>query len=73
MHLTSFSLGVILTALTISKGLFNLMLYVIIGSIVILLFSFLYNYIRGIDYMVKNHPDYKGEDLFGEDEKNLDN
>ena len=73
MHLTSFSLGVILTALTISKGLFNLMLYVIIGSIVILLFSFLYNYIRGIDYMVKTHPDYKGEDLFGEDEKNLDN
>ncbi len=36
---------------TISKGLFNLMLYVIIGSIGILLFSFLYNYIRGIDYM----------------------
>jgi hypothetical protein len=73
MHLTSFSLGVILTALTISKGLFNLMLYVIIGSIVILLFSFLYNYIRGIDYMQEHHPDYKGEDLFGEDEKNLDN
>jgi hypothetical protein len=46
------------------------MLYVIIGSIVILLFSFLYNYIRGIDYMAKNHPDYKGEDLFDEDEKN---
>ena len=68
MHLTSFSLGVILTAIAISKGLFNLMLYVIIGSIVILLFSFLYNYVRGIDYMVKNHPDYEGKDLFGEDE-----
>ena len=24
---------------------------------------------NGIDYMQKNHPDYKGEDLFGEDKK----
>ena len=69
MHLTSFSLGVILTAIVISKGLFNLMLYAVIGSIVILLFSFLYNYVRGIDYMVKNHPDYDGEDLFNEDKE----
>ena len=68
MHLTSFSLGIIISASAISKGLFNLMLYVIIGSIIILLFSFLYNYVRGIDYMVKNHPDYEGEDLFDEDE-----
>jgi len=68
MHLTSFSLGIIVAALAISKGLFNLMLYVMIGSIVILLFSFVYNYIRGIDYMDKNHPDYKGEDLFDEEE-----
>ena len=67
MHLTSFSLGIVLTALAISKGLFNLMLYMIIGSIGILLFSFVYNYIRGIDYMDKNHPDYKGEDLFDEE------
>jgi hypothetical protein len=69
MHLTSFSLGIIVAALAISKGLFNLMLYVIIGSIVILLFSFVYNYIRGIDYMDKNHPDYEGEDLFNEDKE----
>ncbi len=67
MHLTSFSLGIIVAALAISKGLFNLMLYTVIGSIVILLFSFVYNYIRGIDYMDKNHPDYKGEDLFDEE------
>ena len=69
MHLTSFSLGVVITALATSKGLFNLMLYMIIGSIGILLFSFVYNYIRGIDYMNENHSDYKGEDLFDE-EKN---
>ncbi len=24
-------------------------------------------WVRGIDYMMENHPDYKGEDLFGED------
>ena len=67
MHLTSFSLGVVITALAISKGLFNLMLYMIIGSVSILLVSFVYNYIRGIDYMQENHPDYKGEDLFDEE------
>ena len=24
---------------------------------------------RGIDYMQKNHPDYKGKDLFNEDDE----
>jgi hypothetical protein len=68
MHLTSFSLGIIISALAISKGLFDLMLYVIIGSIGILLFSFVYNYVRGIDYMKENHPDYTGDDLFEEED-----
>jgi hypothetical protein len=30
-------------------------------------------WVKGIDDMLKNHPDYKGEDLFGdfdEDDKN---
>jgi hypothetical protein len=26
-------------------------------------------WVNGIDYMHKNHPNYKGEDLFGEDEE----
>ncbi len=26
---------------------------------------------EGIDYMHRNHPDYTGNDLFGEDEDNL--
>jgi len=26
-------------------------------------------WIRGINYMRKNHPDYKGEDLFDEDDE----
>jgi hypothetical protein len=26
-------------------------------------------WVEGIDYMKKNHPDYKGEDLFNEEDK----
>lgn len=26
-------------------------------------------WVNGIDYMYKNYPDYKGEDLFDEDKK----
>jgi len=26
-----------------------------------------WRWVTGIDYMMKNHPDYKGEDLFDED------
>jgi hypothetical protein len=26
-------------------------------------------WVRGIDYMKENHPDYKGEDLFNWDEE----
>ena len=33
-----------------------------------------YFWVRGIDYMKENHPDYKGDDLFGEfDENDKDN
>lgn len=68
MHLTSFSLGIVVTTLMMAKGMFDLMLYVLLGAIGILLLVFVYNYIRGIDYMQENHPDYKGEDLFDERE-----
>jgi hypothetical protein len=27
-----------------------------------------YNWVKGIEYMQNNHPDYKGEDFLGEDE-----
>jgi hypothetical protein len=27
-------------------------------------------WVQGIDYMKENYPDYKGEDLFGEDTSN---
>jgi len=68
MHLTSFSLGVIITALMISQGWFNEFLYVLGGSVFILFISLVYGYVRGIDYMTTNHPDYGGEDMYGEDE-----
>jgi hypothetical protein len=68
MHLTSFSLGIVVTALMMAKGWFNELLYVILGSVLILLASFVYNYIRGIDYMKENHPDYTGDDLFEEED-----
>jgi hypothetical protein len=33
-----------------------------------------YLWVRGIDYMKENHPDYKGDDLFGDfDENDKDN
>ena len=33
-----------------------------------------WRWVRGIDYMKENHPDYKGDDLFGEfDEEDKDN
>ena len=46
-----------------------------IVAIIIFSFSALISYfwVSGLDYMIKNHPDYKGDDLFGEfdeDDKN---
>ena len=32
-----------------------------------ILFIVVYNWIKGIEYMQKNHNDYKGEDFLGED------
>jgi hypothetical protein len=30
-----------------------------------------WRWVEGIDYMQKNHPDYKGDDLFGFEEDNV--
>ena len=51
------------------------MISVIIVAIIIFSFSALISYfwVNGIDYMIQNHLDYKGDDLFGpfdEDDKN---
>jgi hypothetical protein len=42
--------------------LFYLGIFVIVTIIAII-------WVRGIDYMQENHPDYKGLDLFDEEDK----
>lgn len=42
-------------------------------GIIVLIFLFVivvYFYVKGIDYMKDNHPDYKGYDLFDEEDQN---
>jgi hypothetical protein len=68
MHLTFFSLGVIMSGIMVSQGLYQEMIYVMLAGVIFLFISLAYNYVRGIDYMATNHPDYKGEDMYGEDE-----
>ena len=41
---------------------------ILFGLAILLSLSWLWA--GGIAYMHENHPDYKGEDLFGEDDKN---
>ena len=67
-HLTSFALGVILTTLMISKGWLNVWIWILLFSVITLMVFLVYKWIEGIDYMDTHHKDYKGEDLFGEDE-----
>ena len=50
--------------MTISVEILIAIFFVLLTPIVISLI-----WVKGIDYMQKNHPDYKGEDLFDEDEK----
>ena len=40
----------------------------LIGIIIIVSVVSVWRWVDGIDYMHKNHPNYKGSDLFGEDE-----
>jgi len=49
--------------MTISAEILVAIFFLLIAPIVISLL-----WVRGIDYMHKNHPDYKGYDLFDEDE-----
>ena len=45
-------------------GLITIGIFVLIGIVAL--------WVRGIDEMHTKHPDYKGEDLFGEDEPKKD-
>jgi hypothetical protein len=42
---------------------------IVISIIILILAPICYLWVKGIDYMHKNHPDYKGEDLFGKIEE----
>ena len=56
--------------MTISVEILIAIFFVLLTPIVISLM-----WVKGIDYMQKNHPDYKGYDLFdeeGEEDKPLD-
>ena len=68
-QLASFSLGVIVTALMIAQNWMREFIWVLFGSAIMLLFWLGWKWVMGIDYMQENHPDYKGEDLFGDDEE----
>jgi len=45
-------------------------LIILIALTALLLGSLIWIWIGGIDYMAKNHHDYKGEDFFNEEDKN---
>lgn len=68
MYLTFFSLGIVVTALMITQGFFQEFIYVMLLGLIFLMISVAYHWVRGIDHMQENHPDYKGEDLFDEGE-----
>ena len=40
---------------------------IVIISMVVAVGVISWRWVEGIDYMHKNHPDYKGDDLFDED------
>ena len=68
-HLTAFSLGVILATIMIAQNWMSEFIWILFGSVVILFVWLVWNWVKGIDYMQENHPDYKGEDLFDEENK----
>lgn len=68
MYMTFFSLGLVSAALMMTQGFFQEFIYVLLMGLIFLLISIAYHWVRGIDYMQENHPDYKGEDLFDEGE-----
>lgn len=41
--------------------------YVIVLVVILLVSAFIaWRWVEGIDFMMENHPDYKGNDLFGD-------
>ena len=45
---------------------FNMGVVFLFGIMSVILGFVVWRWVKGIDYMKENHPDYKGEDLFDE-------
>ena len=43
-------------------------MYIVIPIVIIILIPLCILWVKGIDFMNENHPDYKGEDFFNEEE-----
>ena len=41
-------------------------MYIVIPIVIIILIPLCILWVKGIDFMNENHPDYKGDDLFGD-------
>lgn len=62
-------MGVGILIYIITKHINNNKMIVAIVSIVLASAVIAWRWIKGIDYMQENHPDYKGYDLFDEEDK----
>jgi hypothetical protein len=49
----------------ITKKINNMDYVIVFGIMFIVVALISWRWVEGIDYMSKNHPDYKGDDLFG--------
>jgi hypothetical protein len=49
----------------ITKRINNMEYLPVFGLMFIIVALISWRWVEGIDYMSKNHPDYKGDDLFG--------
>lgn len=45
-------------------------MYIVIPIVIIILIPLGILWVKGIDFMNENHPDYKGDDLFGDFDEN---
>ena len=45
-------------------------MYIVIPIVIIILIPLCILWVKGIDFMNENHPDYKGDDLFEDFDEN---
>lgn len=67
VNLVAFCWGIVFGTFVITKIGIEIFLYISLASMVIIGISTVYFWVQGIDYMDKNHPDYKGEDFLDDE------